>query len=110
MYINSHPTGFDTVHLIYSSSESILLDIKQNVIISTDNILKAKFLSDISFSSNDYTLNTLLNLLPKKIHIHLANNHIDEFINTLKLIFENRIQICTECDICKSYKISKGCF
>lgn len=89
-------TGCETVHLIYSSSESILLDSNQNVIVGTDDIFKAKYLSDISFSSNDYALNTLLNLLPKKIFIHLADNQIDEFINTIKLIFENRVQLCTK--------------
>ena len=28
----------------------------------------------------------------------------DEFINTLKLIFENRVEICNECNICNLYK------
>jgi len=50
-------------------------------------------LSDISFSNNDYILNTLLSILPSKIIIHLQNNYIDEFINTLALIFENKVEI-----------------
>ena len=29
----------------------------------------------------------------------------DEFINTLKLIFEDRISICRDCNICKTYKM-----
>ena len=33
------------------------------------NALKAKYLPDVSFSNNDYVLNALLNLLPKKIHL-----------------------------------------
>ena len=55
-------------------------------------------------SSNDYILNTLLTLLPKNIFIHLIDNYKDEFINTLELIFEKRIHICTNCDICEFYK------
>ena len=43
-------------------------------------MFNAKYLSDISFSSNDIALNSLLNLLPKKIYIHLVDNKIDEFI------------------------------
>lgn len=105
LYINSQPFGCNTVHLVYSSSESILLDEDKNLIISTDDILKAKYLSDISFSSNDYALNTLLNLLPQKIFIHLANNYVDEFINTIQLVFENRVNLCTDCDICGFHKI-----
>ena len=67
-------------------------------------MVKAKYLSDISFSSNDYMLNSLLTLLPRKIYIHLIDNCIDEFINTLNLIFEKRISICTNCNICNFYK------
>ena len=40
-------------------------------------------------------------LIPKKIYIHLVDNYIDDFINTLKLIFENRIILCTDCNICR---------
>ena len=50
-----------------------------------------KYLSDISFSSNDYVLNALLTILPNKIFVHLGNYSPDEFINTLMLIFEDKI-------------------
>ncbi len=96
--------GCNVVHLIYSSDKSILLDELKNIIITTDNISKAKYLSDISFSSNDYTLNSLLSLLPKKLYIHLIDNNIDEFINTLKLVFDKKVELCTDCDICTLYK------
>ena len=105
LYINSQEYGCDVVHIIFSSTESILLD--KNLIVVTDDIFKAKILSDITFSSNDYILNSLLTLLPKKIYIHLIDNFIDEFINTLELIFENRIHLCTDCDICTLYKNNK---
>ena len=92
------------LHLIYNHGESILLDEEKNVVSVSDNIYNAKYLSDISFSSNDYALNTLLTLLPKKIEIHLIDKE-DEFINTLKLIFEDKISICKECNICKTYRL-----
>lgn len=104
LYINSQPYGCELVHIICLSSESILLDENKNLIIVTDDIFKAKYLSDISFSSNDYILNSLLTLLPKKIYIHLIDNKIDEFVNTLQLVFEDKIHLCTDCDICKLYK------
>ena len=103
-YINSRENTIDTVHIIYSNSESILLNDKKQIINISDNMVKAKYLSDISFSSNDYMLNSLLTLLPRKIYIHLIDNCIDEFINTLNLIFEKRISICTNCNICNFYK------
>ena len=104
LYINSQATNCNMIHLIYKTSESILLDENKNLILSSDKLFNAKYLSDISFSSNDYTLNSLLTLLPKKIHIHLVDNQIDEFINTLQLIFENRVSICLNCDICRLYR------
>ena len=104
-YINSKPCQVNTVHLIYKDQSSTLLDEFKNIILIDENALKSKYLSDITFSSNDYTLNTLLTLLPKKIYIHLTDNIEDEFINTLKLIFNNRIYICSDCNICRAYKL-----
>lgn len=106
-YINSKDYGTDIVHLIYQNEESILLDEFKKVIDLDDSIFNSKYLSDITFSSNDYTLNTLLTLLPRKIYIHLIDGIEDEFINTLKLVFDNRIYICNDCNICKVYRLEK---
>ena len=107
LYINSQASLCDVVHVIYSSSDSILLDKNKNIIEDDKDVFEAKYLSDISFSSNDYTLNSLLNLLPKKIYIHLLEDYVDEFISTLQAIFENRVCICRDCNICKIYKNQK---
>lgn len=107
MYINSQHSTCETVHLIYNNENSILLDQNKNIINISDDIFKAKYLSDITFSSNDYALNSLLTLIPKKIYIHLIDNIVDEFIHTLGLIFEDRVEICTDCNICKLYKNNK---
>lgn len=94
VYINSEVSSVECVHLIYGDEHSILLDEKNNLIDMETDCFKARYLSDISFSSNDYALNTLLNILPKKIYVHLSDAQIDEFINTLMLVFENRVEIC----------------
>lgn len=80
LYIKSRPAETNIVHLIYSTNESILLDENKEIIQITGDFLNAKYLSDISFSSNDYTLNALLSLLPENIFIHLIDNYADEFI------------------------------
>ncbi len=108
LYINSQPINSNCVHIIYSPIESILLDENKIVVDITSDIFKSKYLSDISFSSNDYILNSLLTLLPKKIFIHIINGQIDEFINTLQLVFENRVEICYNCSICNIYRNSKN--
>lgn len=104
IYIDSKQSEADLVHLVYTNGESILLDSGRNIISLSDNIFNAKYLSDISFSSNDYALNALLTLLPRRIELHVIG-YEDEFINTLKLIFGNRIFICKDCNICRTYKI-----
>lgn len=105
LYVNSQPPSPITVHLISFGNDILLLDENMEMIDVDKNALKAKYLSDVSFSNNDYVLNTLLNLVPKKIHLHLvsASGNLD-FINTLQLVFENRIEICNDCDICNLYK------
>ncbi len=108
LYVNSKESSTNVLHLIYVNKESILIDDNKNIISTEDHIFDAKYLSDISFSSNDYCLNTLLNLLPEKLNIHLVDNYEDEFINTLKLIFENRVCICNDCDICRVYRMTNN--
>ena len=81
-----------------------MLDEQKNIVSVSENIYNAQYLSDITFSSNDFALNTLLSLLPNKIEIHLISEE-DEFINTIKLIFEDRVSLCTDCNICKTYRM-----
>lgn len=104
IYVNSESSSCNILHLIYHNFKPILLDENKNIVKIQDDIFNAKYLSDISFSSNDYALNTLLTLIPKKIYIHLIDNNCDEFINTIKLIFEDRVEFCNDCSICELYK------
>ena len=110
LYINSESpnSNVNHLHLIYNNKNSIIIDDNKNIVASNSNITKSKYVSDISFSSNDYALNTLLNLLPKKITIHLIDDNSDEFISTLKIIFENKVYLCNDCDICNFYRNYKN--
>lgn len=104
MYVNSKEPETEEIHLIYTNGESILLDKNKDIITIANNSFNAKYLSDITFFSNDFALNTLLSLLPKKINVHLITKK-DEFIDTLCLIFEEKVYMCTDCNICRTYKI-----
>lgn len=105
LYINSQPPSDTIIHVISFENKIILLDDTMRKISIDKNSLKAKYLSDVSFSNNDYILNTLLTLLPKKIHLHIISaSDNSEFLSTLQLIFENRIDICYDCNICNMYK------
>jgi len=103
-YVSTTECCASVLHLIYYNGESIVLDEEKNIVSISDNVLNAKYLSDISFSSNDFALNTLLSMLPKRLDIHIIDNE-DEFIDTLKLIFDDRIRICKDCNICRTYRI-----
>ena len=103
-YIASQKNRTDVIHVIYSNNEPILMDEGQNILVYDNRFEYPKYLSDITFSSKDYCLNALLNLLPKKIIVHLLVDE-DEFVETLKLIFQNRLMICRECSICKTFTL-----
>ena len=105
LYVNSQPCNYGTVHIICFDFDTILLNENLETIEINKNALNAKYLSDVTFSDNDYILNTLLNLLPSKIFLHVKSlSSNSEFANTLKLIFEDRLQICSDCNICNLYK------
>ena len=105
LYINSQVSSLQTVHLISLEHDTLLLDENMQQVDVNKNALNAKYLSDVSFSTNDYVLNTLLNMLPKKIYLHLVSPFSNlDFLNTLQLIFENRIELCHDCNICNLYK------
>ena len=107
LYISSQDSSATCVHIVYSRFKTLLLNEDMSIMnFSSDKIFEAKFVSDISFSSNDYALNALLNILPSKIYIHLIDNVVDDFVTTLQLIFENRVCICTSCNICQLYRQS----
>lgn len=103
IYISTTEKKCNEIHLIYNNEESILLDEFKQIIDTKDSILNAKYLSDIKFSSNDFALNTLLTLLPQNLYIHLIDKE-DEFIQTLKLIFDKKVHICSNCNICNFYR------
>ena len=102
-YVFSSKSNTEIMHLVYKNKESFLLDDKKNIIPINKKAFDRHFISDISFSSNDYTLNNLLTLLPNNLYIHLVDEK-DEFINTLELIFDKRVHFCNDCDICALYK------
>ena len=107
LYINSKESKEPVLHLIYSRNNTILINEQKNIISINDNIFNAKYLSDITFCENDYILNSLLTLVPQKLFIHVIDKPIDDFINTLQMIFAGRTFICEDCPICMAYNIDK---
>lgn len=109
LYINTKTPSqeYNEIHLIYVNNKKAFLADKYKKQISTSpKVYGEKIISDISFSSNDYIFNTLIDISPRKLNIHLVNSEPDDFINTLQLVFENKISFCTDCNICAIYKLS----
>ena len=102
IYVDSKIPEPITINLIYVNQESILLDENGDMVKNED--FNSEYLSDITFSQNDYALNTLIGKLPQKINLHLISPK-DEFINTLELIFGERMKTCDGCEICSVYKL-----
>ena len=101
-YVDSKVPEPCTINLIYVNQESILLDEFGNIIEYVE--FNSEYLSDISFSQNDYALNTLIEKLPQEILIHLISPK-DEYIDTINLIFGDRVKICSGCELCSAYKL-----
>ena len=101
-YVDSKVPNNELVNLVYVNNEAILLSQDGNIIALDEFDLK--YLSDISFSNNDYVLNTLVGILPSQIVLHLATPK-DNFIKTIELIFGNKVKTCSGCDLCSAYKI-----
>ncbi len=101
-YVDSRIPDNKQVNLIYVNNEALLLS-QDGDIISLDKF-DSKYLSDITFSNNDYVLNTLVGLIPCKINLHLVSPK-DNFIKTIELIFGDKVQYCQGCELCSAYKI-----
>lgn len=105
LYVHSQIPRSSIVHIVCINNKLLLLDENLQLIKIDKNELNAKYLSDVSFSDNDYILNTLLKLLPSKIYLHSSGSLTNlDFVNTLKLIFDNRFETCCDCNICTLYK------
>lgn len=103
-YVDSKIPDNTIVNLIYYNSTAILLS-QNGEAIKLDNF-NSIYLSDISFSNNDYVLNTLVGLLPACIEIHcIPIDRNDQFIKTIELIFGNKVHYCRGCPLCNSYKL-----
>lgn len=103
LYVSSNRSLYSIIHLVYLENSTILLDENLNQIDYKKSFHNTTYLSDISFSDNDYVLNALLELLPKKIFMHIIYKE-DDFTNTVKQIFDGKIKICKDCNICNLYK------
>lgn len=91
-YIDEKPSQTSLIHLIYFPTEKALIDKDLNIITTTS---EKKYLSDISFSENDFILNSILSTMPEKIIIH-TNSPNDNFIQFLLSIFGERSELCSE--------------
>lgn len=89
-YIEEKIPQTNLIHLIYSTDEKSLIDEDNNLITTTS---EKKYLSDISFSENDFILNSILSLMPGKIIIH-CDNEQDNFIQFLAAIFGEKCKFC----------------
>lgn len=104
-YVSVKQSQSEKIHLIYSNNESTLIDADGNIITTTN---EKKYLSDISFSKNDFILNSILSILPEKLIIHTCKS--DNFIQFLQSVFENRYELCFGCKLCMTNtKTRKKC-
>ena len=103
-YIAYHTPQNNVVHLFYGLNDKFLLDEFGKLITTTSS---KKYLSDISFSTSDFLLNSILALMPEKLIVHQHCNE-DNFISFLKSVFQDRCEICLGCAACYQYFSNKN--
>ena len=104
-YIEITPPKTNLIHVVFTKNSICLLNSNYSII-PINNTLN-NYISDFTFSNHDKILNTLLTLLPKNIIFHILynkDNIYNDFIQSLELIFKDRIHIC-DCNNCKLCKM-----
>jgi len=65
-------------------------------------------LKDGVISDEDALMSTLITIAPKKIFFHSINNMRDnEILETVKKVFNDKVEICYGCELCSKIKCEK---
>jgi putative sporulation protein YtxC len=89
-------------HLIHKGGNEFLLlnEQMENIDTSGDTTLTIEMLEkDINFE--DVIVSTLISVSPQLIYIHTRDPDV-QIIQTIKQIFENRVEICEYCRLCQN--------
>jgi putative sporulation protein YtxC len=102
-FVEIQDSKVDEINIIITKSGKYLLkdnkgkDITQELLDGLDEIQYKQ-----NSNMEDILIGVLITNCPKSIVIHcVENSENDEFIDTIKNIFENKVSICTSCDMCK---------
>lgn len=90
------------VHLMHKGGHEFVLFNEQMTpmdVKATEDSFKIEIL-DQEFNFEDLVVSTLISIAPQEIYIHTRDPEI-QVIQTIKQIFENRVQICEFCRQCK---------
>lgn len=92
---------YDIVHVLVGDDMSYtLLDGDYKEI--QDKLIESHGYFDRELNNEDVLISSLITIAPRKIYFHCSETFKDRnFINTVKSIFDDKVFICTGCNICK---------
>lgn len=100
--VESQVPEVDLINIVLKENKYILMDSNKEII---NNNHMSMVIEDLYYeyegvSEADILLSTVIALSPKKIVMHLANKSEDDLTSILEEIFEDRFEVCRDCDLC----------
>jgi len=91
----------ELVHVVALENDyNVLDDNLQNIQDEIYNLTQKNF--KLNLTKEDLLLSRLISISPKRLIIHNAQKKInDDLLTLLEIVFEKRLTICENCDICK---------
>ena len=105
-FVELQDSKIDTLNIVIEKNGEFRLYDEYNKPIDNDieNEVSIEF-PDKGISDEDFLISTLITIAPKKIYIHSINNVKNkEIIETIKKVFNERVEICYGCELCMNKK------
>lgn len=108
-FVELQDSKIEILNIVVDKGGKFKLYDENNELISNDfvNEIVAE-LKDGAISDGDALISTLITIAPKKIFFHSINNMRDsEILDTIKKVFDGKVEICYGCELCSKIKLEK---
>ncbi|MCK9217387.1 MAG: putative sporulation protein YtxC [Firmicutes bacterium] len=101
-FVEIQDSKVDVIHIVADKKYGYILldDKKRKISIENDKDLLNES-SEKGLNNDDTLISSLISIAPKKIYIHNISEFSNkELIKTIQNVFSDRMEICSNCDIC----------
>ncbi len=98
--VESQASKIDLINIVIKDGKYILMDSNQEKISKNHVSMVLEDLYYEEASDGDILLSTIIALSPRKVIMHLGNRPQDDMTSILEEIFEDKFEICRDCELC----------